>query len=468
MPFTPRYDFITPFADEAMRLRRETWANPTMLSEELWAIFQQKIPQPKTPPIVIQLNTDSREGQDFIQFRDKYGGTVGAIDSLLRLTRRTTVQPRETPAIVWADPDRISSGTPLSGTQLNAVAVDPIALTELAGTYEYDPPSGTVLSDGEDQALRVVFTPSNTTSYKRARKTVHIDVGSAGPLVPIIGWSNPVASIFAGTPLSGTQLDAEALDPVTFATVPGIFTYTPPAGTVLSLGTAQALHVDFVPTDTVTYANASGDTIIDVTGPAWISESVASAGGTTVTRTVGVTAGDLIIAFIGGGTAAGLTFTASDTQANSYTQIGSDMEENDGAGTFVALSVWWAKAASTGTITVTGTASSACSKGIAVNIVQGQHPTSPIRSQSSNSAHLPGSASATTTSVAALAHDIIMAGFQGLAQPITAGAGYAGGSTGSFGFTERHVDVSAAEAATATGSAPASYTAIGFAIRPGP
>src|SRR5262249_20891280 len=75
--------------------------------------------------------------------------------------------------------------------------------------------------------------------------TLSLTVGKA---TPTITWNNP-ADITYGTALGATQLNATA-------SVPGTFTYTPASGTLLNAGTAQNLHVDFVPTDTTTYNNA--------------------------------------------------------------------------------------------------------------------------------------------------------------------------------------------------------------------
>jgi PKD repeat protein len=72
---------------------------------------------------------------------------------------------------------------------------------------------------------------------------------------PTITWSNP-ADITYGTALSSAQLNA-------VASVPGTYTYTPAAGTVLNAGT-QTLHVDFIPTDTANYNTASMDVTINV------------------------------------------------------------------------------------------------------------------------------------------------------------------------------------------------------------
>ena len=46
--------------------------------------------------------------------------------------------------------------------------------------------------------------------------------------------------------------------------VPGTFTYTPAAGTVLGVGNNQTLSVSFVPSDTTDYANAAATATINV------------------------------------------------------------------------------------------------------------------------------------------------------------------------------------------------------------
>jgi hypothetical protein len=73
---------------------------------------------------------------------------------------------------------------------------------------------------------------------------------------PTITWANP-ADITYGTALSSTQLNA-------VASVPGTLTYSPAAGTVLSAGSDQHLLVNFVPTDTAHYNNASATVHINV------------------------------------------------------------------------------------------------------------------------------------------------------------------------------------------------------------
>ena len=71
---------------------------------------------------------------------------------------------RITPGLTWATPSAIVEGTALSGTQLNASA-------DVPGSFVYDPPAGTVLSEGQ-HTLSATFTPTNATVYSGATATV--------------------------------------------------------------------------------------------------------------------------------------------------------------------------------------------------------------------------------------------------------------------------------------------------------
>ncbi len=153
---------------------------------------------------------------------------------------------KATPTLTWANPASIVYGTALSGTQLDATAGVP-------GTFAYTPAEGTLLRPGNGQTLSVTFTPADTNDYTTATATARINVAQA---TPTIAWANPPSLVF-GTALSGTQLDATA-------SVPGTFTYTPAAGTVLSAGNGRTLSVTFTPTDTTDYADATGTATINV------------------------------------------------------------------------------------------------------------------------------------------------------------------------------------------------------------
>ncbi|MBX2945177.1 MAG: gliding motility-associated C-terminal domain-containing protein [Cyclobacteriaceae bacterium] len=143
---------------------------------------------------------------------------------------------KATPTVTWSNPAPITYGTLLSSTQLNATA-------SVAGTFVYTPASGTLLNVGVNQVLSVNFSPTDLTNYNPVNgTTVLITVNKA---TPVITWNNP-ASITYGTALSATQLNATA-------NVPGVFVYTPSAGTVLNAGANQILSVNFTPTDAANY-----------------------------------------------------------------------------------------------------------------------------------------------------------------------------------------------------------------------
>src|SRR5262249_2111062 len=105
-------------------------------------------------------------------------------------------------------------------------------------------------------------TPAGNHAFTvRAADGSDISTGGTGTLTvgkatPTITWNNP-ADITYGTPLGASQLNATA-------SVPGTFVYTPAAGTVLNAGNGQTLHVDFTPTDTANYNNASKNVSINV------------------------------------------------------------------------------------------------------------------------------------------------------------------------------------------------------------
>jgi hypothetical protein len=174
--------------------------------------------------------------------------TVNATDSASHTSsvNFTITINKGTPTIAWSNPSDIDYPTALSGTQLNATASVPGVLT-------YTPPATTVLNAGSAQTLSVNFVPTDTANYSNASKNVSINVLKA---TPTITWSNPT-DITYPTALSGTQLNATA-------SVPGVFTYTPPATAVLNAGNAQTLSVNFVPADTTNYNNASKNVSINV------------------------------------------------------------------------------------------------------------------------------------------------------------------------------------------------------------
>jgi hypothetical protein len=97
-------------------------------------------------------------------------------------------------------------------------------------TVTVDPPTGSGLLP-----KKISFVPSNGRNV-----TVQLALAPA-----TVTWATP-AAITYGTALGPTQLDAKA-------SVPGTFSYSPVAGTVLKAG-VHTLRVTFTPTDTADYS----------------------------------------------------------------------------------------------------------------------------------------------------------------------------------------------------------------------
>ena len=129
-----------------------------------------------------------------------------------------TIGPRHTPTINWPSPAAITYGTALGTAQLDATA-------SVTGTFSYTPSAGKVLGAGDNQALSVTFTPTDSTDYAGATKTVTINVDQAAPEVSV----NPV-NLTYGTPLANSQLSGTATWTVggNEVTVPGTWSYTAP------------------------------------------------------------------------------------------------------------------------------------------------------------------------------------------------------------------------------------------------
>ena len=151
---------------------------------------------------------------------------------------------KATPAIKWAAPRGMTSGSALSSAQLNAEASVP-------GTFVYTPAVGDVPASGK-HTLTVTFTPTDGASYTTAEAEVSVTVATAKPT---ISWQVP-AQITCGTPLGNSQLNAAA-------SVPGSFVYTPGSDEVLMAG-RHTISVTFTPTDTTGYSTAHAEVSLTV------------------------------------------------------------------------------------------------------------------------------------------------------------------------------------------------------------
>jgi len=77
--------------------------------------------------------------------------------------------PMIDPVISWETPADINFGTLLDSTQLNATA-------NVSGSFVYTPAMGAKLNEGNNQELRVYFTPTMASAYHSAGKSVKINV----------------------------------------------------------------------------------------------------------------------------------------------------------------------------------------------------------------------------------------------------------------------------------------------------
>jgi hypothetical protein len=95
------------------------------------------------------------------------------------------------------------------------------------------------------------WTFSGGTNYNTAGGDASIEITRATPL---ISWPQP-AAVVSGTVLGATQLNATA-------SVDGTFTYSPPAGTVLTA--TQTLSTTFTPADALNYNSATASATMTV------------------------------------------------------------------------------------------------------------------------------------------------------------------------------------------------------------
>jgi hypothetical protein len=126
---------------------------------------------------------------------------------------------KTTPVITWQTPAAITYGTALSATQLNATANTP-------GAFVYTPTSGAILAAGV-QTLSVTFTPTDTTDYNSATKTVSLTVNQAPTTFALNQTSftyngNAQGPSIVPTPSGATFTTSGTLS----ATAPGTYTAT--------------------------------------------------------------------------------------------------------------------------------------------------------------------------------------------------------------------------------------------------
>jgi hypothetical protein len=183
-------------------------------------------------------------------------------------TKNVTLKVKAVPQITWATPAPIRYPTALTSTQLNATA-------DVAGTFSYNHPAGFYANVGP-LTLTATFTPTNLADHVVTTATVTLQVLKG---IPTITWPSP-AQLSYGFPLTSTQLNATA-------SASGTFVYTPPAGTILPVGT-HTLSVLFTPNDQASYESTTGTTslvVIKRYPPVWWSDPAPIVYGTPLSAT---------------------------------------------------------------------------------------------------------------------------------------------------------------------------------------
>jgi uncharacterized delta-60 repeat protein len=174
------------------------------------------------------------------------------------VTKTVTLMVNQaTPTMTWNDtPAAITYGTTL--TDANVVTNPPTFEGEaVPGAYAYYTggpgnwtPLAGPLSAGDNQIVRVIFTPTNPNFTL----IVHDETISVQKATPVITWSVP-SDIMINTPPSVFQTAT--------ASVGGTFAYDPTP----SAGTGQTYRVTFTPADSANYNTVSTTVSINVWNP---------------------------------------------------------------------------------------------------------------------------------------------------------------------------------------------------------
>ncbi len=193
-------------------------------------------------------------------------------------TNVTVNVAQSTPTVMSVNPVSITYGTALANTQLSGHATFVVngSTVSVPGVFTYSAAAGAVLNAGNGHTIAVTFTPTDSTDYTTANSTVTVNVAKA---TPIIGTVNGLNIIY-GTALANSQLSGTVTSTVhgNSVAVPGTFTYTTAAGTLLNVGNGQMEAITFTPNDTTDFNTVSTTVAVNV-APFTPAVTVNDAGG---------------------------------------------------------------------------------------------------------------------------------------------------------------------------------------------
>ena len=171
---------------------------------------------------------------------------------------------------VTLSPLTLLSGTALANSQLSGTAtftVGGTAATPVPGTYSFTSAVGKVLyASSTPYSEQVTFTPTDTTDYATLTNlTVAVTVYTT-PRVAVNSVTLTYGTALANSQLSGS---ATAIVSGTSVSVPGTFSYTSAAGTLLAArASAYPEQVTFTPTNTTEYATETALSVMVTVGKA--------------------------------------------------------------------------------------------------------------------------------------------------------------------------------------------------------
>ena len=258
------------------------------------------------------LNNNEYQAIFTVSVNSQSVGTVTTNAATLNITTAPVVTTQPVNQNVFAGATATftaaASGYPTPGVQWYVNANDGSGFTLIGGATSTTLTLTNASTSQNGYSYEAIFTSSAGT----------ITTGAATLTVktaPVITWASP-ADITDSTPLSAMQLDATA-------NVPGIFVYSPAAGTFLSAGQQQALTVTFTPTDSVDYGSVSATAYVNVNDGASTALAFTQQPPTT-TASSGNFSSDVIVAVedAAGATVTGDTSTVTLTLSSGGTFAG--------------------------------------------------------------------------------------------------------------------------------------------------
>jgi hypothetical protein len=183
------------------------------------------------------------------------GYTLTVTDSAIQGTLTTTsinVTPGSSTAILsLSNLSFAYDGSPHSAL----VTTSPTGLTGVTLTYTQN---GVAVTNPTQAGDYTVTATLDNPAFTAPTVTGTLVIGQA---TPTLTWADP-GNITVGDPLGAAQHDAVAsFDGMP---LPGVLTYSPPAGTVLPAGNGQTLMVSFTPTDETDFKMVTSSVAINV------------------------------------------------------------------------------------------------------------------------------------------------------------------------------------------------------------